>query len=187
MKKRILALSMVLALVGILVTPIAAFAANPATGAITVTGTVATITWAITVPSTATLTISNPRVATSCTAFTVSVATNDNSMTKVQIGAVGTDAVAPGKLGRGDRGGTADNEVISPALTGTSTLLGWTASTSLASSVVGNQGAKQDLSAEGAFSAADVVITQPIITAPAPVIAAAYTSVITFTATFTIN
>ena len=181
--RRILALAGVLALVSVLVVPMTVFAANPDTGAITVTGTVASTTWTISVPSAAALTISNPRVATSCTAFTVSAATNDNSMTTVKIDAIGTDSVAGGKLGRGDRGGTSNNEVITPALTGTSTLLGWTGSPSLAAGA-GATGTAKTLTGPGTYEATDVVITQPIIVTPAPVPAAAYTAVITFTATF---
>lgn len=175
--KRYITLAAVLALLAVLVMPMGALAADGVTVVSGATGTYYTII----VPGAIDLPQLSVVGSVSSTLQTVKTETNDGTMTKVKVDAIGTDTVSPGNLGRGNRGGTADNEVLSPVLTGTSANLGWTANSALSSNVVGT---KQTLTS-GKYTATDVVITQGTVTAPSPLLSGTYTAKITFTATFT--
>jgi hypothetical protein len=168
-KKRILTLSIALALLAVLVVPMATFA-DDASGGTTVTGNVLSY-YTLTAPPGFSLTL-NPAQATSSQIKTLSVATNDNTMTSVGINVNGTS----GQSGKLKSGGTSLSTALTLAGTGLTTrTLTDTNQVLIAAAGLSVAGS------EKVWSVSDLVITQPAFDA---VPAGSYTITITFTATF---
>ncbi len=168
MKKRILTLSIVLALLAVLVVPTAAFA--DVSEGTTVTGTVLSY-YTLSAPAGFSLTLI-PAQDTSSPSKTLSVATNDGTMASVIINVNGTS----GQAGKLKSGGTSLSTALKLAGTGLTTTTLSDSDQALITAAT--------LSAsppEKVWSVSDLVITQPAFDA---VPAGSYIITITFTATF---
>jgi hypothetical protein len=170
MKKRIIILSIILALLLEMTLPMAAYAGD--TGTTLVTTDIDTI-HEITVPASIELSTPPSTSADASSApFTITVNTNDTIFYKVYFRVNGID----GKLSTGV------SSPLNPALQISSTTMGW------ANAAIGEMyiSSPNTINASsGVAEATDIIITQPTVTNPLLIPPGEYQETLTFTAMFT--
>ncbi len=172
--KKILAISLALALIGVLGAPLTVYAAGGSSNdTATVTADEGAV-YSITVPETISLLAApNGSSSVSSAQFQISVSTNDPANAQVALAVKGVD----GKLSSG-------SNILQPALDISSSTLNWNHEGLSSSDVVTNN--KLDATS-GSAQVTNVFITQPAVTDPSSIPAGTYQEVLTFTATFASN
>ncbi len=175
---------MVLALIAVLATPMAALAMDR-TGTTEVTGLFETY-YTIEVPTTVPLGTLSTSAFVESPVQTITTKTNDQGAdyTSAVVKVRGGTAAHPGQLKLSDV-----ETYLSPGLRVRSALIGWDNTAITETDTAGTVTLDHGTTASpiGTVTCADVYIKQPAITSPSPVPAGDYSLTLTFTATFSKN